>query len=297
MSGKIKILALIGVAALAVLLAGIPPGNSAGDLCCGNYVGTPLKAMFYNSYTELGVTYTSNIFNDVPGYYYQCLAPGDSCVYLFAQQGHAGIWVTKADSGRYVQMLFDGEKETPTDTACALNAYFIDATGINGDRAAGFMFRTTAGYTGSEDANGELVLTSTGANLVLGNMVPGQTAYCNTWIEFSVADDPTTPSCPSYIRGKQIIDKCDESQDTYHIDGSPVKVSCESVGSKRRWVLRPIHQPFWIYTQVKIKKTITWNKSYSAVGTEWRDIWSDGRSVTCHHGKFYFPFELIFEEL
>jgi hypothetical protein len=295
MSGKIKILALICVAALAVLLAGIPSGSSAGDLCCGNYVGKPLRAVFSNSYKykDSGPTYYSNIFNDVPGYYYQCLAPGDSCVYLF-RGGHAGIWVTKADSGRYVQMLFDGEKETPTDASCALNAYFIDATGINEARAAGFMFRTTAGYTESSNEAGELVLMSMGANLVLGNMVPGQTAYCNTWIEFSVADDPTTPSCRDPKTG---IDKCNEAQDTYHIDGSPVKVSCESVGGKRRWVIRPIHEPFWIYTPVKIKKTITWNKSYSAVGTEWRDIWSDGHSVTCHHGKFYFPFELIFEEL
>jgi hypothetical protein len=294
MSGKIKILALICAAAWAVLLAGIPSGSAASDLCCGNYAGTPLKAVFSNSYTELGVTYTSNIFNDVPGYCYQCLAAGDSCVYLFRQQGHAGIWVSKADSGRYVQMRFDGEKKTPTDPACALNAYFIDGTGINGDRAAGFMFRTTAGYTGSRNEAGELVLTSMSANLRLGDMSLGQVSYCNTWIDFSVADDPTTPSCRDPKTG---IDKCDESQDAYHVAGDPVKVSCESVGGKRGWVIRPIHEPFWIYTPVKVKKTIIWNKSYSAVGTEWRDIWSDGHSTICHHGKFYFPFELIFEQL
>ena len=289
MSGKIKIGTLICAVVSILLLARIPSGGTGGDLCCGNYVGKPLKAVFSNSYTELGVTYTSNIFNDVAEYYYQCLAPGDSCVYLF-RAGHVGIWVSKADSGRYVNMTFDGEKNNPSGDTCAKNAYFIDEIGINRDRAAGFMFRTTAGYAGSVNEAGELVLTS-GVSISPGSMAPGQTAYFNTWIEFDVADDPTTPDDPATPEIEN-----DESVDQYHVEGSPVKVSCESAGGgKRRWIIRPIYEPFWIYTPIKVKKTVTWDKSYSSVGTEYRDIWSDGSS-SCNHGKFFFPFELILEE-
>jgi hypothetical protein len=289
MSGKIKIGGLVFAAALFVLLGRVPSGGAAPDLCCGNYVGKPLRAVFSNSYTELGVTYTSNIFNDVTDYNYQCSAPGDSCVYLF-RAGHAGIWVTKADSGRYVNMKFDGEKNYPSGATCAKNAYFIDEIGIDRDRAAGFMFRTTGGYTGSRNEAGELILTG-GTSISPATMVVGQTAYFNTWIEFNVADDPNTPDDPATPEIEN-----DESLDQYHVEGSPVKVSCESAGGgKRRWVVRPIHEAFWIYTPIKVKKTVTWDKSYSSVGTEYRDVWSDSYS-SCNHGKFYFPFELIFEE-
>jgi hypothetical protein len=284
MSGKIKILGLVCAAALAILLAGISLGAPPDDPCGGHYVGEGLKAVFSSSYYEDGnpVPFDCNIFNDLPGYYYQYQVSGGDCVFLF-RAGHIVVGVNKDSNNpydRYVNMRFLGNKLDPGDSSCG-NAYFMDNMGINGARAAGFTFRTTGGFVGSRDDNNELVLTSTGVRLNFGAMSPGQTLYCSIWVTFSVVDDPDT------------ID-VNEALDSYDLGQQPVKVYYGLRDNQLKWVITPITEDYWIYTVTKKGKTITTKKTEYPGGTLYRDIISNGR-IGCNHGTFYFPFELILE--
>jgi len=281
MSGKIKILGLVCVAVLAVLFAGVSLGTLPDDPCGGHFVGEGLRALFSESYNEGGVTYNSSIFNDVPGYFYKYQVPGGDCVFYF-RAGQIEVGVDKSRNGRYVNIRFDGTKENPEPLYCG-KPYFIDGTGIDFNRAATFIFRTAGGFTGSRDDNGQLVLTGTGGRLDLGAMSPGQTSFCSIWVTFSVADDPST----AY----------NESLDFYDFEQTPVKVYYGLVDGTLKWVIRPIAEPYWIYTEIKKgNKVIGVDKSYYSLGTLYRFILSNARSL-CKHGTFYFPFELILERL
>jgi hypothetical protein len=286
MSGKIKIGGLVVASALVVLGAWFAFGQASQDPCGGHYAGEGLKALFSDTYIDIdpsnpGSTklYYSNITNDFPDYY-QYKVPGGDCVYWY-RNGHIVVSPNTSVNGRYVNMTFEGTpaKPQPTSPPCG-KAYFLNGTPM---QPTGIVFRSGGGYTGSRKANGDLVLTAMGINPNMLGMSPGQTLYCDfgAWT-FTVADDPST--------------EYKENMDYYSFEMRPVSVYCTMVNGKKRWIFRPIPESFWIRVETKKGNKVIGATETQYTDSMYRTIGSNGYS-SCYHGSFYFPFELIIEQL
>jgi hypothetical protein len=284
MCGKIKVLVLAFVATVALLIAGGSSGQVSQDPCGGHYAGEKLKALFSESYVEAGVTYNSSITNDVTGLYYEYWVPGGDCVFLF-RNGHIVVRPHTAVNGRYVNMAFITGTPPPkpaTVPPCG-NTYFMDGTG-NPFGIKDFYLRTGGGYTGSRNANGDLVLLAQGINPNMTAMLPGDTIYCDLVISFWVYDDANTSGYDESVL------------DSYMVESRPVSIYCELFEGKTRWRFRPIPEAFLVRIETWKGKNLISVTETQSDNSMYRKITSNGRS-SCNHGWFYFPFELIVERL
>jgi hypothetical protein len=285
MSKKVKLYGLIMAGVLAGVAAIIIANGSAGvasdDPCDGHYVGAALKATFSPSYTDNDVLYESNILNDDENAWYQYAVPDGDCAFYF-RNGHVGLTVDRYRNGRYVKMRFDGTPKYPTGDLCAKNPYFF-APGVDENSwPRRFYFRTSTAYNWFREG-GKLILKSASTGIDFPAMVPGNVAYCVSFLRFWVMDinDPEF--------------NYDESQDEYWSSNEPVKVTCELRDGIVSWVIRPIAEPYTIRTETKVKGSIKVSDT-SYTSSLLRNFIS-GIRTSCDHGTFYFPFELVFERL
>jgi hypothetical protein len=277
MSGKMRILGLACAAGLIVVCAGIAFGQANQDPCDGHYAGEGLRAMFWAP---------NSIFNDIPNLWYQYQVPGGDCVFLY-RAGHVVVSIKKARSTRWVAMQFDPTlkpEEPPTDPCNTLPSFMTDGIGIDQERAGTFSMKLVNEWLGSEGNDGThfgLVLTAANRRLNFAAMAPGQTAYCDLGVEFTL--DPGM-----------------NDSDTYKFNGA-AKVYygfLEETGALG-WRVTPIYEHVWVLTyettRVKGKTTV------KLLWTEHLDyVTQTIRSETCpddFHATFYFPFTLILERL
>jgi hypothetical protein len=280
---KLRVLIMAGVLAgvAAIIIATGSAGVAADDPCDGHYVGAALKATFSPSYTDNGVLYEGNILNDDEYTWYRYAVPDGDCVFYF-RNGHVGLTVDRYRNGRYVKMRFDGTPKYPTGDLCAKNPYFFDGSADENSWPRRFYFRTSTRYNWSRE-DGRLILKNASTGIDFPALVPGDVAYCVSFIHFWVMDinDPDFD--------------LDESLDEYWSSNAWVKVTCELRDGVVSWVIRPITEPFTIRTETKVKGSIKVSDT-TYTDSLFRNFIS-GIRASCDHGTFYFPFELIFQRL
>jgi hypothetical protein len=284
MSGKIKTPGLVCAAALSVLFAGLSFGQANQDPCGGHYAGTGLKASFLNScpVPTCNPPIVCNIYNDVDGLFYTY--PED-CAFLY-RDGHVEIGIDKSRAAhRYVGMKFDYTlTPIPNDPCNTLPSFMIDGKGINAERAGTFTMKLINEWIGSQGNDGVhtgLVLTAAGHRLNFAGMTPGQTAYCDLGVSFT-------------------LDPVQNDTNTYMFNGAAkVYYGILDETGALGWRVTPIYEHVLVltYTTTKVKgKTIV-----TPVWTEHVDyVHQTIRSDTCPHdynATFYFPFTLILERL
>ena len=285
MSKKVKLYVLIMAGVLAgvaaIIIAKGSAGVAADDPCDGHYVGAALKATFSPSYTDNGVLYEGNILNDDEYTWYRYAVPDGDCAFYF-RNGHVGLTVDRYRNGRYVKMRFDGTPKYPTGDLCAKNPYFFAPGADENSWPRRFYFRTSTRYNWSRE-DGKLILKNASTGIDFPALVPGDVAYCVSFIHFWVMDvnDPDFDY--------------DESQDEYWSSNELVKVTCELRDGVVSWVIRPITEPFTIRTETKVKGSIKVSDT-TYTSSLFRNFIS-GIRTSCDHGTFYFPFELIFQRL
>ncbi len=289
MSGKIRIYGLVFGAVLIALFAEISLGQASKDPCGGHYVGQGLKAKFLNWYTENGITYESNIINDLEGVWYQYQVPGGDCIFLF-RRGHiiAGI---EGYSGRSVAMHFDQTKTIVVPDFMKDLLIFPGKTQqrwklidgqwqlVNVDFERAIKFKMKLAYKSAATRNdpnypGELVLTGAGFGLNFGEMTPGETLYCADGVTFTIEGDPLEYAFNSQVK-------------VYYGE-----LSEGGLG----WEVTPIHEFFWFLTYKKVwidKKNYILIPEYTPQNTS---LYQGISSDTCDdYGEFYFPFKLILQ--
>ncbi len=292
MSGKIKLFGFAGAAALVIVCAGQSFGQANQDPCGGHYVGQALQAKFLSQYTENGITYDSNIANDLEDVWYRYFVPGGDCIFLF-RLGHIVVGIDQSESGRYVAMHFEKDEDIP---ACSDFAFMNDNILFERPRIINnqptyvqfeqvIEFQTMLRYRlalAPDNPNdpGKLVLTGGGYDVNFGAMTPGQVMYCADGVTFKVypITDPENPI-------------------TYH-QNSQVKVTYReltaSEGGGLGWEVTPIHEPFYYLTYKKEwidKRHYNLVPQYTYHNTSLcRDISTSTRAC----GDIYYcPFKLI----
>jgi hypothetical protein len=279
MSGKIRVGALVFAAALVVLGAWFAFGQGApGDPCGGHYVGQGLKATFVNS---PGVY---NIFNDIPTTPY--LYPQD-CVFLY-RAGHVIVGINKARAAhRYVGMKFVYTQPPPDpkdpDNPCYNLPFFMDEIGIDYERAGEFTMKLINEWIASRDYDAlhqGLILTPKNGRLQFGEMTPGQTAYCDLGVSFTLETS---------LKDGNIYMFSSLAKVYYGV--------LEETGGLG-WRVTPIDEHVWFltYTTTRVKgKTIVTRNWGEAADTLHQTIQSSSTCPTGYLATFYFPFKLILE--
>jgi hypothetical protein len=278
MSGKIKIGGLVFAAALVVLWAWFAYGQANQDPCGGHYTGEGLKATFMNSPTDY------NIFNDILGSPY--VYPQD-CVFLY-RAGHVVVGIDKARAAhRYVGMKFVKTQPPPDpddpDNPCYNLPFFMDEIGIDYARAGTFTMKLINEWIASRDYDAShqgLILTPKNGRLQFAEMTPGQTAYCDLGVSFTL--------------------ETSLNDSNIYMFNSFAKVYYGVLDETGRlgWKVTPIEEHFWLltYTTTRVKgKTIITPNWGSVANTLYQTIRSSVTCPTDYLATFYFPFKLILE--